>query len=40
MIPIGALFDQYIDQPKLIEQKNPFEYKVPPPPRLVGTITH
>ena len=31
-------YDEYIDQPKLSEQKNPFEYVVPPPTSGVGTI--
>ena len=26
-----TLYDEYIDRPKLTEQKNPFEYIVPPP---------
>ena len=30
MIPLTFLYDEYIDQPKLSEQKNPFEYIVPP----------
>ena len=39
MIPVPTLYDEYIDRPKLTEQKNPFEYVVPPPPsRGVGTI--
>ena len=32
MIPLTFLCDEYIDRPKLTEQKNPFEYIVPPPP--------
>ena len=32
MIPLTFLSDEYIDQPKLSEQKNPFDYLVPPPP--------
>ena len=28
MIPITTLYDEYIDRPKLIEQKNPFEYTI------------
>ena len=39
MIPLTTLLDDYIDQPKLTEQKNPFEYIVPPPTSGVGTIT-
>ena len=31
MIPVSTLYDKYIDRPKLSEQKNPFEYIVPPP---------
>ena len=38
MIPVSTLYDEYIDQPKLTEQKNPFEYIVPSPSRGVGTI--
>ena len=39
MIPLTFLYDvQDIDQPKLCEQKNPFEYIVPPPTSGVGTI--
>ena len=37
MIPLTILYDEYIDQPKLTEQKNPFEYIVPPPTSGVGT---
>ena len=33
MIPVSTLYDEYIDRPKLTEQKNPFEYIVPPPSR-------
>ena len=36
MIPVSTLFDQYIDRPKLTEQKNSFEYIVPPPPTEVS----
>ena len=32
MVPVSTLYDEYIDRPKLTEQKNPFEYIVPPPP--------
>ena len=39
MISVSTLYDEYIDRPKLSEQKNPFEYIVPPPSRGVGTIT-
>ena len=37
MIPLSFLDDEYIDRPKLTEQKNPFEYIVPPPTSGVGT---
>ena len=37
MIPLTFLYDEYIDRPKLTEQKNPFEYIVPPPTSRVGT---
>ena len=37
MIPLIFLYYEYIDRPKLTEQKNPFEYIVPPPKRG-GTI--
>ena len=33
MIPVSTLYDEYIDRRKLTEQKNPFEYIVPPPSR-------
>ena len=33
MIPVSTLYDEYIDRPKLTEQKNPFEYIVLPPPQ-------
>ena len=39
MTPLTYLYDEYIDQPKLSEQKNPFEYIVPPPTSGVETIT-
>ena len=32
MMPLIIFYDEYIDRPKLSEQKNPFEYTVPPPP--------
>ena len=38
MIPLTFLYEEYIDRPKLSEQKNPFEYIVPPPARGIGTI--
>ena len=39
MIPLTFLYDEYIDRPKLAEQrKNPFEYIVPPTTSGVGTI--
>ena len=32
MIPLTFLYDEYIDRPKLTEQKKPpFQYIVPPP---------
>ena len=31
MMPLTFLYDEYIGRPKLTEQKNPFEYIVPPP---------
>ena len=31
MIPLTFLYDEYIDRPKLSEQKKPFEYIVLPP---------
>ena len=37
MIPVSTLYDEYIDRPKLTQQKNPFEYIVPPPSIGVGT---
>ena len=37
MIPLITLYDEYIDRPKLTEQKNPVEYIVPAPSRGVGT---
>ena len=38
MIPLTFLHDEYIDRPKLTEQKkNPFECIVPPPTSGVGT---
>ena len=37
MLP-STLYDEYIDRPKLTEQKKtPVEYIVPPPSRGVGT---
>ena len=39
MIPLTFLYDEYIDRPKLTEQKNPFEYIVLSPTNGVGTIT-
>ena len=33
MIPVSTLYDEYIDRPKLTEQKKPSEYIVPPPPQ-------
>ena len=37
MIPLTFLYGEYIDRPKLSEQKNPFEYIVPPPTSGVRT---
>ena len=31
MIPLTNLYNEYIDRPKLTEQKKPAEYIVPPP---------
>ena len=31
MIPVSTLYDEYIERRKFTEQKNPFEYIVPPP---------
>ena len=36
MIPVSTLYDEYIDRPELSEQKNPFEYIVPPRPLQRG----
>ena len=30
-MPLTTLYNEYIDEPKLTEQKNPFEYKFLPP---------
>ena len=38
MMPLTFLYDEYIDRPKLTEQKNPFEYIVPAPTSGVGTM--
>ena len=37
MIPLTTLYDDYIDRPKLSEQKNPVEYIVPPSPLKWGS---
>ena len=37
MIPLTILYDEYIDRPKLTEQKNPVEYIVPPSPLKWGS---
>ena len=37
MIPLTVLYDEYIDRPKLFEEKNAFEYIVPPTASGVGT---
>ena len=39
MILLTTLCDDYIDRPKLSEQKNPFDYIVPLPLKWVGTTT-
>ena len=31
MIPLTTFCDDYIDRPNLTQQKNPFEYIIPPP---------
>ena len=36
MIPLTILYDEYIDQPNLTEQKKPVEYIVPPSPLKGG----
>ena len=36
MLPLTTLYDEYVDRPNLSEQKNPFEYIIPPPSRGVG----
>ena len=36
MIPLTYLYGEYIDRPKLSEQKKPFNYIVPPPRSGVG----
>ena len=40
MIPLTFLYDEFIDRPKLSEQKKPFEYIVPPPTSGVGTTIY
>ena len=30
MIPLTTLYYEYIDRPKMTEQKNPFEYRIQP----------
>ena len=38
MIPLTILYDEYVDRPKLTEQKkNPVEYIVPPSPLKWGS---
>ena len=39
MIPLTLLYDDYINRPKLSEQKNQFEYIVAPPLKWVGIAT-
>ena len=34
MTPLTTLYNDYIDWPKLTEQKNPFEYIVSPPTKV------
>ena len=34
MIPLTVLYDEYIHRPKLIDQKNPFEYIAPTPTKV------
>ena len=34
MSPLTTLYDDYMDRPKLTEQKNPFEYIIPPPNKV------
>ena len=38
MIPVLSVYGEYIDQRKLTEQNNPFEYIVPRPSSGVGTM--
>ena len=38
MILVSTLYDEYIDRPKLTEQKKPFEYIAPSPSRGARTI--
>ena len=33
MIPVSTLYDEYIDRPKLSQQKNSLEYIIPLPPQ-------
>ena len=40
MIPVTFLYDEYIDRPKLSEQKKPFEYIFPPPTNGVETTIY
>ena len=37
MISLTTLYDEYIGRPNLSEQKNPFEYIVPPSPLTWGS---
>ena len=34
MIQLSTLYDDYNDRPKLTEQKNIFDYTVPPPTKV------
>ena len=38
MIPLRIFYDENLDRSKLSEQKNTFEFIVPPPSREFGTI--
>ena len=36
MMPITTLYDEYVDRPKLTEQKTPVYHLIPPPPKCGG----
>ena len=38
MIPVSTLYDEYIDRPKLSEQKNQIEYIIPPPQEVLEQL--